>query len=59
MIENMIESMMNIMMKKILGEFISYKLFEKFVDLVESQKEFNQYLKINAIPIIGYHEIST
>jgi len=50
MIENMIESMMNIMMKKILGEFISYKLFEKFVDIVESQKEFNQYLKINAIP---------
>lgn len=40
------------------GEFISYKLFEKFVEIVESQREFNHYGEINAIPIIGYHEIS-
>jgi len=40
------------------GGFISSKLFEKFVEIVESQKVFNQHGEINAIPIIGYHEIS-
>jgi peptidoglycan/xylan/chitin deacetylase (PgdA/CDA1 family) len=31
--------------------------FEKFVELVDSQTNFNKDGKINAIPIIGYHNI--
>jgi hypothetical protein len=33
------------------------QIFEKFVELVESQTNFNKNWKINAIPIIGYHDI--
>jgi hypothetical protein len=41
------------------GKEVSSILFEKFVELVNSQTEFNKQDEINAIPIIGYHEIST
>jgi hypothetical protein len=41
------------------GEEVSYMLFEKFVEVVNSQTEFNKQGEINAIPIIGYHEIAT
>jgi peptidoglycan/xylan/chitin deacetylase (PgdA/CDA1 family) len=33
------------------------QIFEKFVELVNSQTNFNKDGKINAIPIIGYHNI--
>jgi peptidoglycan/xylan/chitin deacetylase (PgdA/CDA1 family) len=33
------------------------QIFEKFVELVESQTNFNKNGIINAIPIIGYHDI--
>jgi hypothetical protein len=33
------------------------QIFEKFVELVESQTNYNKDGKINAIPIIGYHDI--
>ena len=41
------------------GKEVSYMLFEKFVEVVNSQTEFNKQGEINAIPIIGYHEIAT
>jgi hypothetical protein len=41
------------------GKEVSYSLFKKFVDVVDSQTEFNKQGEINAIPIIGYHEITT
>ena len=33
------------------------QIFEKFVELVDSQTNYNKNGKINAIPIIGYHDI--
>ena len=33
------------------------QIFEKFVELVNSQTNYNKDGKINAIPIIGYHNI--
>jgi hypothetical protein len=37
-----------------------FRLFsEKFVEVVNNQTEFNKQGEINAIPIIGYHEIAT
>jgi peptidoglycan/xylan/chitin deacetylase (PgdA/CDA1 family) len=33
------------------------QIFEKFLELVESQTNYNKDEKINAIPIIGYHDI--
>jgi Polysaccharide deacetylase len=33
------------------------QIFEKFVRLVDSQTNFNRDGKINAVPIIGYHNI--
>jgi hypothetical protein len=41
------------------GKEVSSILFEKFVEVVNSQTEFNKQGEINAIPIIGYHEIAT
>ena len=41
------------------GKEVSYILFEKFVEVVNSQTAFNKQGEINAIPIIGYHEIAT
>jgi peptidoglycan/xylan/chitin deacetylase (PgdA/CDA1 family) len=41
------------------GKEVSSILFEKFAEVVNSQTEFNKQGEINAIPIIGYHEIST
>jgi hypothetical protein len=32
------------------------QIFEKFVELVDSQTNYNKNGKINAIPIIGYHD---
>jgi hypothetical protein len=40
------------------GPEASYLLYKKFVEIVNSQTEFNKDGQINAIPIIGYHEIS-
>jgi peptidoglycan/xylan/chitin deacetylase (PgdA/CDA1 family) len=34
------------------------QIFEKFVELVESQVNFNKNGEINAVPIIGYHDIA-
>jgi hypothetical protein len=33
------------------------QIFEKFVELVNSQTNYNKDGRINAIPIIGYHDI--
>ena len=33
------------------------QIFEKFVELVNSQTNYNKDGKINAIPIIGYHNM--
>ena len=33
------------------------QIFEKFVELVDSQVNFNKNGIINAVPIIGYHDI--
>ena len=41
------------------GEEISQTLFDKFVQIVNQQSSFNNNGEINAIPIIGYHKIST
>jgi len=41
------------------GEEVSELLFEKFVQIVNDQRDFNKNGEINAIPIIGYHKIST
>ena len=40
------------------GPEASYLLYKKFVEIVNSQTEFNKNGEINAIPIIGYHEVS-
>jgi hypothetical protein len=40
------------------GPEASYLLYKKFVEIVNSQTEFNKDGQVNAIPIIGYHEIS-
>lgn len=41
------------------GEEVSQALFDKFVQIVNDQSSFNNNGEINAIPIIGYHKIST
>lgn len=41
------------------GEEVSQALFDKFVQIVNQQSSFNNNGEINAIPIIGYHKIST
>lgn len=41
------------------GEEVSQVLFDKFVQIVNQQSSFNNNGEINAIPIIGYHKIST
>lgn len=41
------------------GKEVSQVLFDKFVQIVNSQSSFNNNGEINAIPIIGYHKIST
>jgi hypothetical protein len=33
------------------------QIFEKFIELVDSQINFNKNGTINAVPIIGYHDI--
>ena len=40
------------------GSEVSYSLYMKFVGVVNSQTKFNEPGKINAIPIVGYHEIA-
>jgi peptidoglycan/xylan/chitin deacetylase (PgdA/CDA1 family) len=40
------------------GTTVSYSLYLEFVRVVNSQTKFNEPEKINAIPIVGYHEIA-
>lgn len=40
------------------GIEVSYSLYLEFVRIVNSQTKFNEPGKINAIPIVGYHEIT-
>ena len=40
------------------GSKVSYFLYMEFVRVVNSQTKFNEPGKINAIPIVGYHEIA-
>ena len=40
------------------GSKVSYTLYMEFVRVVNSQTKFNEPGKINAIPIVGYHEIT-
>jgi len=40
------------------GIEVSYSLYLEFVRVVNSQTKFNEPGKINAIPIVGYHEIA-
>jgi peptidoglycan/xylan/chitin deacetylase (PgdA/CDA1 family) len=40
------------------GIEVSYSLYLEFVRVINSQTKFNEPGKINAIPIVGYHEIS-
>ncbi|HZB64092.1 MAG TPA: hypothetical protein VE307_02160 [Nitrososphaeraceae archaeon] len=40
------------------GSKISYSLYMEFVRVVNSQTKFNEPRKINAIPIVGYHQIA-
>ncbi|HJU58367.1 MAG TPA: polysaccharide deacetylase family protein [Nitrososphaeraceae archaeon] len=40
------------------GKEVSFALFEKFVQIVNSQTKYNKNGDINAIPIVGYHAIS-
>ncbi len=40
------------------GMKVSYSLYLEFVRVVNSQTKFNEPGKINAIPIIGYHEVT-
>lgn len=40
------------------GSKVSYSLYMEFVRVVNSQTKFNEPGKINAIPIVGYHEIT-
>lgn len=41
------------------GPEVSEALFDKFLQVVNEQTHFNKNGEINAIPIIGYHEIKT
>jgi len=41
------------------GPEVSQALFDKFMQVVNDQTYFNKNGQINAIPIIGYHEIKT
>ncbi|MGI9012541.1 MAG: polysaccharide deacetylase family protein [Nitrososphaeraceae archaeon] len=40
------------------GLEVSYSLYLEFVRVVNSQTKFNEPGKINAIPIVGYHQIT-
>jgi len=40
------------------GIDVSYLLYKKFVQVVNSQIKFNEPGNINAIPIVGYHEVT-
>jgi hypothetical protein len=40
------------------GSEVSYSLYMEFVRIVNSQTKFNEPGKINAIPIIGYHQVT-
>ena len=40
------------------GIEVSYSLYLEFVRIVNSQTKFNEPGKINAIPIVGYHQIT-
>jgi hypothetical protein len=40
------------------GKEVSFALFEKFAQIVNSQIKYNKNGDINAIPIVGYHAIS-
>lgn len=40
------------------GKEVSFALFEKFAQIVNSQTKYNKNEEINAIPIVGYHAIS-
>lgn len=40
------------------GKEVSFALFEKFAQIVNSQTKYNKNGEINAIPIVGYHAIS-
>jgi hypothetical protein len=40
------------------GIDVSYLLYKKFVEVVNSQIKFNKPGNINAIPIVGYHEVT-
>jgi peptidoglycan/xylan/chitin deacetylase (PgdA/CDA1 family) len=40
------------------GNEVSYSLYKEFVRIVNSQTKFNEPGKINAIPIVGYHQIT-
>jgi hypothetical protein len=40
------------------GSEVSYSLFMEFVRIVNSQTKFNEPGKINAISIVGYHQIT-
>ena len=40
------------------GIEVSYSLYLEFVRVVNSQTKFNEPGKINAIPIVGYHQIT-
>ena len=40
------------------GIDVSYLLYKKFVEVINSQIKFNKPGNINAIPIVGYHEVT-
>ena len=40
------------------GIDVSYLLYKKFVEVVNSQTKFNEPGNTNAIPIVGYHEVT-
>ncbi len=40
------------------GSEVSYSLYMEFLRIVNSQTKFNEPGKINAIPIIGYHQVT-
>lgn len=40
------------------GSEVSYSLYMEFVRIVNSQTKFNEPGKINAIPIVGYHQVT-
>jgi hypothetical protein len=40
------------------GTDVSYLLYKKFVEVVNSQIKFNEPGNINAFPIVGYHKVT-